>query len=483
MPYDIGIDEIICTNRSEDTTHRFIKYDAVSATRPKKCESPKCRHEIIPHVHDTKHNLLKDIRAEGKIVLIDLAIKRYRCPDCGYVFPEHFDFFNPKAHITDRLKQEFVNRRLRGETFKYIARDYGVDDKTVATAFAEYAADHLEEELITYTPRVLGIDEAHIDDHYRLVLTDVGNRRLIDMKRNNHQTTLKAYLKTLDKNICKVATMDFAIGYAKAVESVLPGTMVVIDRFHVVQEVNRCVDNVRKDIQNYYRKQGVDIRLFKHSRTLFMANLENLNDKALDIINQWFSMFPELYEAYMVKETLRDVYNSNDYKEAEKRFDAWLNDIPDYERFRAMRTTFTERKKHILNYFKYRETNAYTESVNSRIKSIEKLGRGYKFDRLRELCILSINRNLDKPIDEKEAIFVDSGTIDSFDKKVADFNKTIDEIKSLLNSGHDITSTKWVKCDERFCNLEAIPTSIRRRVAFFMDDFTANEGNRPTVQP
>lgn len=472
MPYDIGISEIVCTNRYEDTSHRFIKYDAVSSTRPKKCESPKCRHEIIPHIHDTKHNLLKDIRAEGKIVLIDLAIRRYRCPDCGYVFPEHFDFFNPKAHITDRLKQEFVNRRLRGETFKYIARDYDVDDKTVATAFEEYAAEHLKDVLVTYTPRVLGIDEAHIDDHYRLILTDVENRKLIDMKKNNHQPTLKAYLKTLDKNVCKVATMDFAPGYAYAVEEVLPGTMVIIDRFHVVQEVNRCVDNVRKDIQNYYRQQGYDIRLFKHSRTLFMANLEDLSEKSLGVLDQWFSMFPELYEAYMVKETLRDVYKCNDYKEAEKRFDAWLKDIPDYERFRAMRTTFTERKRHILNYFKYRETNAYTESVNSRIKSIEKTGRGYKFPRLRELCILSINRNLDKPIDAKEAIFVDSNTIGSFDKKVADFNKTIDEIKSLIESGHNVTSHKKVKFDPRFCDLSSVPIPVRRRVPIVTEDFT-----------
>ena len=71
--------------------------------------------------------------------------------------------------------------------------------------------------------------------------------------------------------------MDFAPGYAKAVEQVLPEALIVIDKFHVVQEVNRCLDNVRKDLQRYYRSQGVDIRRFKRARNLFMTNWEDLS--------------------------------------------------------------------------------------------------------------------------------------------------------------------------------------------------------------
>ena len=59
--------------------------------------------------------------------------------------------------------------------------------------------------------------------------------------------------------------MDFAPGYAKAVEQVLPEALIVIDKFHVVQEVNRCLDNVRKDLQRYYRSQGIDILTLKAS--------------------------------------------------------------------------------------------------------------------------------------------------------------------------------------------------------------------------
>ena len=55
--------------------------------------------------------------------------------------------------------------------------------------FKEYADFHKEELSYDYTPEVLGIDEAHIDDRYRLVLTDIVQQRLLDIKPNNHKRT------------------------------------------------------------------------------------------------------------------------------------------------------------------------------------------------------------------------------------------------------------------------------------------------------
>ena len=37
----------------------------------------------------------------------------------------------------------------------------------------------------------------------------------------------------------------------------------------------------------------------------------------------------------------------------------------------------------IFNYFDKRLTNAYTESINSIIRQVERMGRGYSFDALR----------------------------------------------------------------------------------------------------
>ena len=409
--YDIGIDEITINKRYEDLDGRSIVYEATAAGRPNRCENPACGKDLKPHKHSRYECMIQDIKAEGKLVYIKLIVQRYKCPECQYVFPDRFTFFEKNTTLTNRLKKEFVDRCIRRETFNHIATDYSIDPKTVAAAFNAYAKANKDLLTYDYTPEVLGIDEAHIDKHYRLVLTDIKEQRLLDMKKDNKKRTVKAYLKTLDKDICGCATMDFAPAYAAAVREVLPEALVVIDKFHAVQEVNSCLNRVRISLQNRYREQGVDIRRFKQSKNLFMMNWEDLKGKSLDKMSAWFREFEELYNAYMTKELFRDIYLvAKDYDQASDLFDAWLEFIPEYDQFKAMRKTMTSRKQDVLNYWKAPYTNAYTESVNNIIKSIEKNGRGYKFDVLRERCLLALNTPAQEKFDPKTAVYVDKET-------------------------------------------------------------------------
>ena len=81
--YDIGIPEIICKGRYEDLNHKSIKYNAVARNRPKVCTNEDCPHKHNLHIHSTSTNLIRDIRSEGKLIFINLSVRRYRCPDCG----------------------------------------------------------------------------------------------------------------------------------------------------------------------------------------------------------------------------------------------------------------------------------------------------------------------------------------------------------------------------------------------------------------
>lgn len=404
--YDIGLSELIITDRLEDDKHLSIKYVAEAATRPT-CTNSSCNHKYTLNRHDVTKYLLHDVKAEGKLVFIELNLRRYKCPECQAIISDTFTFFTKRQHMTHRLKNEFVSRCLKGETFRYIANDYSVDSKTVAAAFQEYVDAHKEELNHGYTPEILGIDEAHIDDRYRLVLTDIKNQKLLDMKPNNQTRTVKSYLKTLDKSVCSCVTMDFAPVYAKAVESVLPDALIVIDKFHAVQDVNRCLDNLRKRIQKEHLAKGENIRKFKHSRTLFMANWEDITDEGRNQLKRWFDEIPEFYQGYMCKETFREIYNvAKTREQASEFYDKWLKTIPNCPEFLGMKKTFMRRKEHILNYWDCGFTNAYTESVNNSIKAIEKRGRGYRFERLREMCILEINKPKPEKFNPKDATYI-----------------------------------------------------------------------------
>ncbi len=469
--YDIGIPEINVTARSESEDGRAILYTAEAAHRPECCANPACGHKIKPHVHSSKSNLIHDIRSEGKLVYINLTIRRYRCPDCSYVFPDEFTFFAKNSHITDRLKQEFVDRCIKGETFTYIGNDYSVDHKTVAAAFKAYSDTHKELLTYDYTPEVLGLDEAHIDDHFRLVITDIKEQRLLDMKRDNKAPTVKTYLRTLDKSICKCVTMDFAPAYAKCVRTVLPDALIVIDKFHAVQEVNRCLDKTRISLQNWYRKnEGVDTRRFKRAKYLFMMNWEDLTADGTDFLNQWFNEFPDLYTAYMTKETFRDIYiTAKDRAEADSMFDEWLKTVPPYPTFEPMRKTMTKRREHILNYWDAPYTNAYTESVNNLIKKIEKAGRGYKFDTLRERCMLEINTEKPRKFNPKEATFVNpDGVVHTLTDKAGKLYMSAipQNTSNLANTDHILLKDSLMLYFEYFDRTKHIKSTVARLRAY-----------------
>lgn len=59
-----------------------------------------------------------------------------------------------------------------------------------------------------------------------------------------------------------------------------------------------------------------------------------------------------------------------------------------------------------MNYFTHRITNAYTESLNSLIRVMDRLGRGYSFEALRAKILFSegVHKNkLKRPKFEKRS--------------------------------------------------------------------------------
>ena len=64
---------------------------------------------------------------------------------------------------------------------------------------------------------------------------------------------------------------------------------------------------------------------------------------------------------------------AKDRYEAFQRFYEWECRIPDdMKPFKDLQKTYNNNKKEIFNYFLQPYTNAYTESVNNIIKSVEK---------------------------------------------------------------------------------------------------------------
>ncbi|MDP4174164.1 MAG: ISL3 family transposase [Bacteroidota bacterium] len=379
----LGLNEFnILKTETNDYDYLFTVEKAESPTI-----CPKCGHMNIENKpfwkHNTKERTLSDISMHGKRVKLLLRHVRYKCQVCEYTFYELLDSVDTNDKITKRLYLHIQQQALK-KPFTTIADEFGISNMTVRRAFDDFVKDS-EKHRVLKAPRVIGIDEAHLNKVMRGVITDIDNRRILEILPTNLKRDVKACIKSMEgyKDI-EVATMDMATGYRYAMQELVPNALCIIDKFHVIQLVTRALDSVRINFKNSITKQQK--KLLLNDRWLLLSNQEDLSDKDIVKRDAIFKIHPELLLPYHLKEGLRVVYRASDRKDAYERYYEWEKAIPDdLTAFKGVADTINGCKTEVFNYFltETKYTNAYTESINNIIKKIEKSGVGYSFEVLR----------------------------------------------------------------------------------------------------
>jgi transposase len=396
--------------------------------------------EIKFFSHGIKERVVSDISMHGRAVKIIIRQRRYKCSECGGTFMEWLDSVGENEKVTKRLKEHMKLLALK-RPFTNIADEYGISHTSVRRYFDEYVADQ-ERDRHLVAPKVLGIDEAHLNKTMRGVFTDTEHNVLLEITPDNLKRTIKATIQAMEgyKNI-DVATVDMNAGYKYAVNELVPDAFVVIDKFHVVKYAQEALDDIRIQIKKGLPKD--ERRFLTRDRWVLQSNKEDLQWKDIERRMEWFKRYPLLEKAYWLKEGIRDVYlQSKDKQEALERFKKWESEIPsEFKEFKEIRKTFNNNKKEIFNYFDKPFTNAYTESMNNIIKSVEKAGKGYTFDVLRAKVLYGTHATLKKPK------YTDEMEFRPFNKAWGMFNqKPMKPIRiagdepELINYGVDLTT-------------------------------------------
>lgn len=366
----------VIDTKEDDTSILFI-------VEPKDAKERTCFecHEGTMYKHAKTKRFARDLNAFGKLVGIEIHDHRLRCNKCGHTLSPIYLSLDFRGKVTQRLVQ-YVEKQALKRPFADIARELDISDTTVKRIFEGFVR-RAELSLMYKAPRVLGIDEAHLNKEMRAVFTDIDNKQILEILPKRNKDFIKKFLEKLeDKENIEVVTTDMWKPYRDAVYDVLPYAYVVVDKFHVIQLATKAMEDYRKLFRSTLNDK--QRKKLMHSRFLLLKNKEDLSNREQWNLEMIFAEFPQLREVYALKEGLRDLYNFDDREEALKYFEFWKSSIPkDCKPFLSVAKTIDNWKLEIFNYFIYRYTNAYTESANNIIKTIEKAGRGYSFEVLR----------------------------------------------------------------------------------------------------
>nr|WP_010400043.1 ISL3 family transposase [Paracoccus sp. TRP] len=364
--------------RVEEADHDYHVYAEVS-NPPGVCTA--CGSDRLIG-HGRNEQVIRDLPTHGKRLAIYVDTRRWRCQSCGKTFMEALPAVNAKREMTDRLVR-WVGQQSLKRTFASIADDTGLDEKTIRNIFRDYI-NELEAEFRFETPKWMGIDEIHLIKP-RCVISNIRNNTIIDMLPNRDKKSVVNYLYNLQgKSEVQYVAMDMWTPYRDAVQAVLPDARIVIDKFHVVRMANDALEKVRKSLRvQLTPKQR---RGLMHDRFVLLKRERDLSDKEALLLDGWTKNYPELGAAYRLKEGFYAVYEGSGSSEAAlAAYEAWNRAVVPEVRdaFGDLIRAFTNWQPFILNYFDHPVTNAYTESLNSLIRVMNRLGRGYSFEALR----------------------------------------------------------------------------------------------------
>lgn len=265
----------------------------------------------------TKTSTIKLGQYNLKPVILKLRKQRFLCKHCRSSFTAQTSLVDRHCFISNPLKSLISLELGKEQSMTLIAQHLNVSSNTVIRQLVR-AGESLRP-VHDHLPKHLGIDEfksvKRVSGAMSFIFIDNVEHKVIDIVENRQQWYLFDYFMTYTyqaRKAVETVTMDMYSPYFRVIKNCFPNAKIIIDRFHIVQHLNRSLNQVRiqtmKDLR-YTRPR--DYRKLKKQWKLVLKNSSDLNYR--DYFTHWLydGMVSEYIMAnYLVELSpeLRDTY-------------------------------------------------------------------------------------------------------------------------------------------------------------------------------
>ena len=204
------------------------------------------------------------------------------------------------------------------------------------------------------------------------------------------------------RSVVKEITMDMSNSMHLIAKRYFPKAMRTIDRFHIKKLACDALQEMRiahrwdaiqaeTDSREEAKCRGkayspvvlangdTHRQLLARSRYLLFKSADKWTESQRRRAVVLFETYPDLKEAYSLTHSLRLIFSKNTVKDAARLSLArWYDKVEKagFKSFNAISGTLYEHYDEVLNFFVNRETNAFAESFNAKIKSFRAALRG-----------------------------------------------------------------------------------------------------------
>jgi len=314
---------------------------------------------------------------DGRRLWVTLHRRRLWCVECGRAFTARLPGVAPRARISVGAQMVLL-AALRELSFAALARSHGVSYGQARRALLRLPVPWCDWALLVGEdgPISLGVDE-HSFRGRDLVLTIscLSSGRLVAILPDRRLATLRRFLRALPVTVrtrIAGACIDLTAGYRSTLRAELPRARIVADRFHVIADANKRLDETR-------RLEGAEAGEAL-PRWPLLKGEERLTERQAARLAELRARYPTIAEQHWCKERLRELYRAPDRRTAEARWTRLLvvMEASDDAAVLQWARTLRRWRKEILGYFELPITNGFTEGCHTKIKLLKRLSYGYR---------------------------------------------------------------------------------------------------------
>jgi transposase len=341
---------------------------------------------------------VRDLPCFGRPARLVWVKRRWRCRESwcpAKTWTEHIEHLDTQTVITRRAGMEAC--RQVGENARpvsQVAAEFGVCWWTVMNAVIEHGTPLVDDPERVGAVHQLGVDETSLlkatAEHatvFATGLVDLQTHRIIDMVEGNSAADLRRWTSNAHPDWLagiRVVATDLAESYRAGLSPDLDHARRVADPFHVVRVGNRCVDTVRRRVQNENlgHRGRKDEPLYR-IRKLLLTGSERLNERGSERMLLGLRVGDprdEVLGAWLAKESVRDVYLADNTVDATTLLDKAIAGCLDDEvpEVRALGRTLASWRTEILAHHDTGASNGPTEGLNLCVKKVKRCGHGFR---------------------------------------------------------------------------------------------------------
>jgi len=286
-----------------------------------------------------------------------------------------------KANGFSMLFEAFVMQFARVLTVHSLSKLCGTYDKKIWDLLEKYVDAVREQEDYSKVTKV-GMDETscHKGHSYITTFVDLEERRTVYVTEGRDSDTVEAFAQELkehggDPEQVKQVSCDMSPAFIKGAADYLPQAEVVFDKFHLVQVVNKAVDEVRKE-------EVKANPILKGAKYIFLKNQENLSEKQAEQLEgiKMSKLNLKTCKALQLRETFQQIYEAktqNSFELLLKKWYFWATHCR-VEQIRACAGTIKRHWTGVINWFRTKINNGILEGFNSLFQAAKAKARGYK---------------------------------------------------------------------------------------------------------